>query len=384
MTKGGGRWLIIFIVFMQFFALLGVFLWWKSWSGKSTSWVEGRGWGWPPLFFLFGGVFLQGLVLAALVFPSGQGPEPIDSDLLRLLLMFMWLVVCPVILFGMFFWWPRFMLPGWIRERRRAGDPVKTAHPIPQVQHLMTKPQNTRLVSSGAGATGQPGHGHPQPGRSGGPAQPDYDAERGSAASMLSRTGQGSGAGGGDGRYPELPVVFKVGVAGWWFGGIVGVVSAVVLAFVVLGVPASMFEGASGLMPLYRTLAVVGAPLAAVAGVYLLRGAVRPEHVSVSQQGVSTRSWSLGWGEIEDLAITGDPASNKGRVRLLVSDAAFAREGENNRWFSGRPLGMGGLVSKEPVIGLQPGLKTAPLHVAELIETVRTSTSQQQGRRAGS
>lgn len=366
--------LIIYFIVFQFLALLSFFLWWKAWGGKSTSWVEGRGWGWRPLFFLFGGVFFEGLVIAGLVFPFGR-PALIDSDLLRLFLTFLWLVVCPVILFGMFFWWPRFMLPGWVRERLRAGDPVKTAHPVPEVQHLMTKPQNTRLLSSWSGETGQP--------------EPGYSAGQGSAASMLSQPRDDSSTGGREPSgdrvgVPVLPVVLRVGTAGWWFGGVVGVFSAVVLCAAVLGVPASLFEGASGLMPLYRLLAVVGAPLAAVAGVYLLRGAVRPDHVTVSQDGVSTRSWALQWSEIEDVAIKGDPASNKGRVQLVVSDSAFAREGENNRWFSGRPLGMGGLVGKEPVIQLQPGLKSAPVHVVELIETVRTGLgATQDGPRAG-
>ncbi|GAA4827323.1 hypothetical protein GCM10023354_01300 [Garicola koreensis] len=338
----------IFFVIMQVLALLGFFMWWKGWSGKSTSWLEGRGWGWKPLFFLFAGIFFQGFVLAALVFPSAQGPAPVDSPLLRLLLMFMWLVVCPVVLFGMLFWWPRFMLPGWIRERLRAGDPVKTAHPIPEVQHLMTKPQNTRLLTSGHEQGEQVGH---QPG-------------------AARRTGSSEA---GSGRLPQLPVVFKVSTGGWWFGGIVGVISAVVLAAAVLGVPASVFEGTSGLMPLYRVLALVGAPLAAVAGLYLLRGAARPEHVRVAADGLSTRSWQLDWDEVERVGVTGDPASQKGRVQLVVSDSVFAREGRNNRWFSGRPLGLGGMVNNEPIIQLQPGLKTTPLHVAELIETARTA-----------
>ena len=154
-VEGGRYSVIIFYIVMQAFTLLCFFLWWKAWSGKSTSWLEGRGWGWGPLFFLFGGVFLQSIVFAALAFPMGDSPALVDSDVLRLLMAFMWLVVCPVVLFGMMFWWPRFMLPGWIRERLRAGDPVKTAHPIPEVQHLMTKPQNRRLVSAGASQRGR-------------------------------------------------------------------------------------------------------------------------------------------------------------------------------------------------------------------------------------
>ncbi|TLP92230.1 hypothetical protein FEF26_15020 [Nesterenkonia salmonea] len=173
---------------------------------------------------------------------------------------------------------------------------------------------------------------------------------------------------------PELPVVFKVATGRWWFGGIIGIISAVVLTAAILGVPSAAFEDASGLMPLYRALAVIGAPLAALAGLYLLRGALRPEHVTISPEGVSTRHWTLHWKEIEDLHIKGDPTSHKGRVQLRVTDSAFTREGPNNRWLSGRPFGVGGMINKEPIIQLQPGLKTPPMHIAELIQTLRTST----------
>lgn len=356
--------MIVYFVVIQFFALLSFFLWWMSWSGKNTAWLEGRGWGWRPLFFFFGGVFLQAAFLAALAFPLGERPAPVDSDALRLLVVFMWLVVCPVALFGMFFWWPRFMLPGWIRERRRAGDPVKTAHPIPEVQHLMRKPQNTRLVSAGAGWQG----GQAAVQSSAGPrtaveeqALQAHQAQRQQLRQHRDPSGE----------LPRLPVVFRVGTGRWWFGGIIGMVSAVALCAAVLGVPRSLFEDPSGLMNVYRTLALIGAPLAAATGLYLLHGALRPEHVTVSSESVATRSWSVSWDEIRGLSIKGDPSSHKGIVRLEVSEAAFARERKNNRWFSGRPLGMGGMVSIQPMIQMQPGLKAAPMQVAQLIETVQ-------------
>lgn len=135
-----GYWVVFLVT--QGFALLGLFLWWPSWSGKSTQWLEGRGWGWRPLVWLFSAVFFQAAAIGALVMRSPVQRPIIDAEKVLLVSGVLWVIACPVIFIGAYFWWPRFMLPGWIRERLRAGDPAKTAFPLPEVQHLMTKPQN--------------------------------------------------------------------------------------------------------------------------------------------------------------------------------------------------------------------------------------------------
>lgn len=134
---------------IQIFALLMLVCWAVPWSGKNTRWLSWRGLGWlAPLFFLAGFFFMQAIALAMLAFPGPDAPPMVDSDLLRITMALLVLIPVPIILVGMLLWWPRFMLPGWIKERLDAGDPARTAHPVPEVQHLMTKPQNTVMNKS--------------------------------------------------------------------------------------------------------------------------------------------------------------------------------------------------------------------------------------------
>lgn len=131
-------------VIFQLIALGALAFWIRMWSGKQTSWLQGRRRGWSALLFLLCFTWCQAVALSLVAFEVGdQSSALVDSDLVRLLTAALWLIGTPVVLIGMLVGWPRFLLPSWIRERLNAGDPVNTAHPIPEVQHLMTKPQNT-------------------------------------------------------------------------------------------------------------------------------------------------------------------------------------------------------------------------------------------------
>lgn len=166
----------------------------------------------------------------------------------------------------------------------------------------------------------------------------------------------------------ELPLKFTIGTGRWWFGAIVTAIAAVILTSVAVGAPESLV-GHFGLR--WRSIAIVGAPLSVLVTIYCGLAAIRPDHISVTDQGVSTPSWHLAWDELLAIKITGDPASHKGQVLLWVTDEAFAREGRNNRRHSGRPFGIGGLVANEPVIRLQPGTKAMPTHIEEAITRVK-------------
>lgn len=166
----------------------------------------------------------------------------------------------------------------------------------------------------------------------------------------------------------ELPLKFTIGTGRWWLGMILGAVAGVVLTCVALGVPESL----TGHFSLWwRSVAAFMGPVSLLLAIYCGRAALHPDHISVTDRGISTPSWNLGWDELVAIKIIGDPASHKGQVLLGVTDEAFAREGGNNRWFSGRPFGMGGLMAKEPVIRLQAGTKAMPTHIEEAITRVK-------------
>ena len=98
--------------------------------------------GLAPIDLVVHGRLLSSLAFTSLTMPTAEEAPTWDADFLVVLGSVLLFLAGPITLIGAYFWWPRFMLPGRIQERLRAGDPVKTAYPLPEVQHLMTKPQN--------------------------------------------------------------------------------------------------------------------------------------------------------------------------------------------------------------------------------------------------
>lgn len=321
--------MFIAVIVFQGFALLGLVFWWLAWSGRSTAWLEGRKRGWPPMawFLLF--VFFQGLVFGGLGAGTAASGPLVDSDAIFLLAALFWYMLTPLAVVAAFFWMPRFLLPGWLRERLKAGDPARSRWPVDEVAHLMTKRQNIRPV--------------------------------------LEPTDQ----------LLRLPVGVRVRTGRWWSGGLLLTVFSVVLWSGVLGVPNSLYEDQSSMMVLLRVGAVVAAPLGTLMTVYYFWAAVVPDHVRLDEHGVASRRFQIAWGELTGVEVRGDPEDRRTPVQIWVTEAAFAREGVNNRWFSGVPMGVGGLVARSPRLRLQPGLKLTAGQVAATIE--HHSTEQQSG-----
>ena len=277
--------MIVAYLIVQGFALLGLLFWWPQWSGRSTSWLEGR-MGWPPMFWFFGFVFCQGAAGSAWLF-SYEWPDPPPHLLTfaRLGLALFWFVGTPLAFLACF-WLPRFLLPGWIRERLRAGDPAKTAWPSEDVAHLMTKKQNQR---------------------------PSFEPE---SEDLV------------------LPVRIRVSRVGWWATVVVLVVTTVWLWCVVLGVPASAFEDPSPMLQFLRIVSWVAAPLASVLIWFVVKAALRPEDAYLDQEGLSTPRFRLGWDEIQAVVPEGgDLTRGKGYVYLGVTEAAYAREDVKKRFY---------------------------------------------------
>lgn len=297
----------------QALALFGLFMWWHWWSGRTTIWLHGRKRGWSCFLYLIVFSFFQGIALGVVALPGAEETPPVDSAALRLVTVALMFLGPPISLLFTVLWAPRFILPGWIRERLAAGDPVRTAQPAPEVQHLMTKPQNAPT---------------PEP-----------------TVEQL-----------------QLPTQVKVGVGRWWFGAVVCAVCAVV--FVGAGLGGRIGPEALLYLPL-AVAAVVGA-------VFFGRSALRPDHLNFTTTGIEARSWSLAWEEITGVQVSGDPGSHKGHVSLLVSSSAHERIGDKP-WSgsSAHPTPPGR--PDEYRIELQPGTQAPPAQIADLVTSVLSS-----------
>lgn len=141
----------IFAGLVQLVALVPLTISALRWSGRWQGSLQGRRRGWPFYSLLALWAPLQGFAMIPL---ATEMEAPGDAQILLPLAMLLWIlatyglifVAPPVFLVLGFVWAPRFLLPGWVRERMRHGDPVTTKVPPPEVQPLLTHPRNQPLT----------------------------------------------------------------------------------------------------------------------------------------------------------------------------------------------------------------------------------------------
>lgn len=179
------------------------------------------------------------------------------------------------------------------------------------------------------------------------------------------------------------PITAKVGVVRWWIAGIMSLLITVWLAGAVFGIPHSFFRDASPILGFLRVVAVPGVVFAGFAACYYLNGALRPQHVTIDDEGVSTPAWSLSWDEIKSARVyyTDSGDAHKQKLEFYVRPEAFERVRAANRADSGRPLGMGGLQSLFPLVKTQYGTKPAAEQLFPLVEQHLESTPYEGGWR---
>lgn len=288
----------VFVLF-QVFALLTMTPSLRRWSGKSVVWLEGRRFhGWQCFTWLCVSMFWQMLAFGALV-------EITKLEAFYIFAGVAFFIVGPLLFVFSYIWAPRFVLPRWVRERLAAGDEVRSAYPPIELRHLMSCPQNF----------------------------PERE--------WMPRPG-----------LFVLPSVLRVNLVRWWVGGLVATLAPVFMFSWVFGVPLPGIGvfGPEG----YLWLKVIMVPLMLVCfvvGLFFLRGAILPEHVELSERGVSTRAWTLEWGEIQEVL------AGPFQVVLEVDDPVADRWRRASRWTSGVPYGVGGLQRKDSSIGLSVALR---------------------------
>lgn len=306
---------IFFLTSLIFWA---IFL--PAWTGKDTSWVEGRVRGWPALRFLALALLGDGLGFMALGFsfsyPLGSGKTTLLGDILSYFGLFIFMIVPPFLMFGAYVFWPRFLLPRWIRVRLKAGDPVRTAQPLV-------------FDDSGEVIGVEP--------------EPDDNPVTVDDLDDL------------------LPYVAKVQVVRWWVSAVLCLGTAAGLIWVLFLPFMIGYNSMGGMTRAFWPLVPFVLVFCAVVGVYYVYGAARPEHVTIDDQGVSTRSWSVPWSRIT--GVTG----TKARLYLRVYREDADRIRPANRWHSGSPGGFGGLLGSGNFVGLQMSLRKQH-HVQKIIE----------------
>ncbi|MDO4255372.1 MAG: hypothetical protein Q4C81_09580 [Kocuria sp.] len=237
-------------------------------------------------------------------------------DILFLISLTLMLVVLPAALWGIFLPWPRFLLPRWIRVRLKAGDPVRTAQPLV-------------FDDSGEVIGVEP--------------EPDDNPVTVDDLDDL------------------LPYVAKVQVVRWWVSAVLCLGTAAGLIWVLFLPFMIGYNSMGGMTRAFWPLVPFVLVFCAVVGVYYVYGAARPEHVTIDDQGVSTRSWSVPWSRIT--GVTG----TKARLYLRVYREDADRIRPANRWHSGSPGGFGGLLGSGNFVGLQMSLRKQH-HVQKIIE----------------
>jgi hypothetical protein len=160
-------------------------------------------------------------------------------------------------------------------------------------------------------------------------------------------------------------VTARVNVARWWFAAALGAVTTVLLACALIGVPPELFDEPSPMMVWLRVLTVVGVPVGAFGAWFYAKGARRPQHVKIDENGISTPDWTLDWTEVRAADVLPAPSArpHKQQLAFLVTDEAFARVRQANRWHSGRPFQMGGLPATLPIVRTQGDTRPSPVEL---------------------
>ncbi|MDO4255308.1 MAG: hypothetical protein Q4C81_09250 [Kocuria sp.] len=152
----------------------------------------------------------------------------------------------------------------------------------------------------------------------------------------------------------DVQYVARVQVFRWIISGLFLIAFAALFMFLFFGAlngSIEFGEGANRRGNLFITLLPIWPFFAAfffLYGLYCLYFGIRAEHVTIDPQGVRTKSWQLAWPEILEVEMR-----NKKKLFLWVTPEAAQRVRPANRWHSGHPGGLGGMLAKKDTVGLQ-------------------------------
>ncbi|MDO5618754.1 hypothetical protein [Kocuria sp.] len=301
--------MLIGVPIFMFLAALGYLIFLPPWLGLNKEWIKERNSGWPPLKGLAIAALFQGAafgMLAEAFMPRGaDGSTPL-GDALYLVAGFHFFIVVPIALWGMYLPLPKFLLPRWIREYLR----VRQENPH---YDSLSEIENSRpVVNEGLGTQ-------------------------------------------------SFPITVRVQVVRWLISGILCLGLGIASLWIFIGVVSGSMELGGGITRLGWPLLSISGAFLILLGLYFVWGGLRPEHVTIDQSGLRTRSWCLDWSEIKGIE------SSRSKVIVHVTPAVAERIRPVNRWHSGRPGGVGGMLAVGDTVGLQSSLAN-PDGVISIVE----------------
>ncbi|MDO5618752.1 hypothetical protein [Kocuria sp.] len=295
---------------LMFFAGLGYLLWLPAWMGLNREWVKYRGAGWPPLKGFSIAMFFQGISFGGLAMafsPQEHGLSTPLGNIFTIIGLIHLIILLPVGLWGMYLPLPKFLLPRWIREYLRVRQEN------PHYDSLLEIESSRPVVKENIAI------------------QP-------------------------------LLVTVRVQVWRWLISGVFCLGLGVSSLWIFFGLVTGAMEPGGGVTRLIWPLLPIVGVFLILFGSYFMWGALRPEHVTIDESGLRTRSWCLGWSEIKGLE------SARSKVVVHVTPAAAERIRPVNRWHSGRPGGVGGMLAAGDTVGLQSSL-ASPYGVISVVES---------------
>ena len=177
-----------------------------------------------------------------------------------------------------------------------------------------------------------------------------------------------------------VPFRVKVAWTGWWLGLAIFAGGAWFFACVLF-----FSEGeATPMGQMYKALMWIGLPVCLFFLPVYVVGCLFPRHLTVTEEGLSTRWWSVSWLQVERISYTGEVAEGKVQALFRVSPQLWESGlREANRWDSGMPFGGGGLTRHWPCVRTQRNLMPFVGSLWKLFETLHHRAWERAGHVGG-
>ena len=182
----------------------------------------------------------------------------------------------------------------------------------------------------------------------------------------------------------ELPLHVRARSEVWLPAFVVAVVLWVLSVMIMLKLPPGLFEEPTAMLMLYRYLTMLGFVPLSLYVVYTWMAWRRPRHLTVDEEGVRTHSWSVRWDEVDSVWLNptgGGAPDKKTQVGFMVHKKAWTPElRRGNRWDSGEPFELGGLLPKDGTIQTQFGMEPPIESLMPLFEHLRAKAHGEPSR----